>query len=638
MTSIAAPAAVRAVLALLAAAWWLALPAASPAWAEDPFGLSRQRQITDRVDALGDRGPEVAAALDQLLDERRLTLFVVYVRDFSGRSGQDWANRTAELSGLGQRDVLLAVATADRRHGSWADADSPLTAAQLAQVGRTAIDPALRQNDWAGAAVGATDGYAAALSGEPVTAPAITPGEPDPGGGAGEGTAGTGAGDLVLPIAVIGSAAAVAAYAVARRRRRIATRTTPQGNQAGWSAPQPPRPPPEQPPLAELDDRARRSLVETDNAFRTSAEELALAAARFGAAATRPFTEAVDFAEAELTSAFRLRHQLDDAYPEDEPTRRRMLEEIVARCTEANRRLDAVAEDFGELRALERDAPAALAAAEEEYGELSGRMVTAEAALGVLRERYAPSASAPVTGHVEQAKDRLRFAEASLGEARQAVAAEDHGTAAERIRAAEGALSQARRLTEAVDRRGQELAEAAGKLPELLPADEVKGRLQAGPYDPLAALRRAVERSGQDARALLDPATLGARASIAAAADRVTTHRAAVGSRARTLLSEARRHLERARGLAGHGDEGVWIGGRDGDPQAALAETQRADALAREALRLAAADAAGYRGAAEDGPGAGVPGLDGALLGGVLLPGPTTPHFGGPTARGAAPG
>ncbi|MDH2393839.1 TPM domain-containing protein [Streptomyces sp. HNM0663] len=631
MTPTAAPAAVRAVLALLAAAWWLTPPAAWAAPAEDPVELNRQRQIVDRVDALGDREPAVAVALDRLFEEQRLRLFVVYVRDFSGRSGQEWAERTAELSRLGERDILLAVASADRRHGSWADEGSPLAPAQLAQVGQTAIDPALRESDWAGAAIGAADGYAAVLSGEPVTTPAITPGEADPGGGAGEGTAGTGAGDLVLPIAVIGSAAAVAAYAVARRRRRTATRTTPQGNQAGWSAPQLPGPP-EQPPLAELDDRARRSLVETDDAFRTSGEELALAAARFGAEATRPFTEAVDFAEAELTSAFRLRQQLDDAYPEDEPTRRRMLEEIVARCTEADRRLDAVAEDFGELRALEHDAPAVLAAAEEEYGELSGRMVTAEAALGVLRLRYAPSASAPVAGHAEQAQDRLLFAGACLDEARQAAEEEDRGTAAVRVRAAEGALSQGRQLMEAIDRRGQELAEAAGKLPELLSQAEVEGRLQAAPYDPLAALRRAVEASGRDARSLLDPAALGARASIAAAADHITTHRAAIGSRARTLLSEARRHLERARGLAGRGDGGVWTGGKDGDPQAALAETQRADALAREALRLATADTAGYRGPVA--PGAA--GLGGALLGGVVLPAtaegrpPVPARFGGP--------
>ncbi|MFD7100827.1 TPM domain-containing protein, partial [Streptomyces xanthophaeus] len=71
--------------ALLALGGW-GVAGAPPARAEDPVTLSQQGQVTDRVGALGDRAPAVTAALDELYADRRIQLFVTYVRDFSGRS------------------------------------------------------------------------------------------------------------------------------------------------------------------------------------------------------------------------------------------------------------------------------------------------------------------------------------------------------------------------------------------------------------------------------------------------------------------------------------------------------------------------------------------------------------------------
>ncbi|MEU9702714.1 TPM domain-containing protein [Streptomyces sp. NPDC047981] len=653
--------ATRALLAILVAAWWLVVPAVHGARADDPVVLSRDGQITDTVGALGDRRGAVAEALDQLYDDRRLQLFVVYVRDFSGRSGQSWADATAERNGLGVDDVLLAVATHDRQYGYSADPDSRFTQAQLDDVARTAIEPALRQNDWAGAAIGAANGYAAVLAGQPVPTPTITPGPADPGGAADEGTSGT---DLVLPVVLVGGAGAVAAYAWTRRRRGARSGggggAKPQAG-PGWGTPKEPA----QLPLEELDKQARQALVDTDDAVRTSQEELGFATAQFGEEAARPFTDAVAFAKEELTAAFRLRQKLDDAFPEDDATRRSMLDEIVRRCGEANTRLDAESEDFDRLRALERNAPDALAHAEAAFRDQTGRVSTAEAALTAMRERYAESAASPVAGDVEQAKDRLVFATTHLNQARQAVDSGDNGAAAVHIRAAEGAVDQAARLSEAVDRRALELAEAVGKLPTALSETEAdladaRGLLQgtaegvstadlqgriaraesvvadvrravdAGRYDPLDALRRVEEadavldealagarerESGtRRARALLDQAMLTARSAIGAAADYVTTHRGAVGSEARTRLAEAQRRLEKAKALEAAED-----------PQSALAEAQQADALARRAQELAEQDVRTYGNpnglGGVTGVGGGGGGLGGAVLGGIILGG-----------------
>ncbi|MFF9841863.1 TPM domain-containing protein [Streptomyces sp. NPDC013740] len=653
--------ATRALLAVLVAAWWLVVPAVPGARADDPVTLSREGQITDRVGALGDRRPEVVSALDALYDARRVQLFVVYVRDFSGRPAQGWADATAERNGLGRDDVLLAVATHDRQYGYSADPDSRFTQAQLDDVARTAIEPALRQNDWAGAAIGAADGYAAVLAGQPVPTPAITPGAADPGTGSDASPSAT---DLVLPVVLLGGAGAVAAYAYTRRRRGTAARTAPRGAPDGgrrWGAPTAPA----QPSLAELDGKARQALVATDDAVRTSKEELGFASAQFGDEAAEPFTEAVRYAEAELTAAFRLRQRLDDAVPEDDATRRSMLEEILGRCADVNARLDAESAGFDRLRALEHNAPQALATVEAAFREQAGRMTSAEGALVAMRERYTESAAAPVSGDLEQAKDRLVFATSTVNRARQLIDDGDNGAAAVQIRAAEGAVDQAARLIEAVDRRSKELAEAVGGLPGALAETEadladargllegtaehvstadlrgrigraeavlaaVRGAVDSGRFDPIDALRRVEEadaaldealegarerESGtRRARALLDQALLTARSAVGAAGDYITTHRGAVGSEARTRLAEAQRRLDRATGLA------------EGDPQSALSEAQQADVLARRAQELAEQDVRTYGnpnglGGTTGTVGAGGGGLGGAVLGGIILGG-----------------
>ncbi|MFE7479737.1 TPM domain-containing protein [Streptomyces sp. NPDC057552] len=653
------------LLATLLALGWLALPGAAGARADDPVELSRDGQITDRTGALQGRTDAVEDALDRLYAERRIQLFVVYVRDFSGRSGQTWSDETADRNGLGQDDVLLSVATRARQYAYSVDADSRLTDEQLREVASTAIEPALRENDWAGAAIGAADGYVSVLAGRPVTAPAITPGPADPGSGA---SGPSGAGDFLLPVAVVGGAGALAVFAYTRRKRRSGTRTTPAAT--GWGRPS------EGPvPLEELDARAKQVLVDTDDAVRTSEEELGFATAQFGEEAAKPFTEAVARAKDELTRSFRLRQQLDDAFPEDDATRRRMLEEILTRCTAADEGLDAVAEDFDRLRALERNAPEALTGVETTFRTLTGRVPAAESAVAGMRERYGDGAAAPVAGAVEQAEDRLAFAASALDQARQAVDGADHARAAVYIRAAEGAVGQAGTLVDAVDRRSAELAEAAGKLPAALTETEtdladargllegttaatstadLRGRtaraeavltdvreaMATGPYDPVDALRRVEEadaaldealagarereEGGRRARSLLDQAMLTARSAIGAAADYITTHRGAVGAPARTRLAEAQRRWERAGELAA------------ADAQGALAEAQQADALARQALELAAQDVRDFQGPGGPGgfggPGGtrGGGGMGGAVLGGIILGG----LFGGGGGRG----
>ncbi|MGW0968945.1 hypothetical protein [Streptomyces sp. NPDC002516] len=454
----------------------------------------------------------------------------------------------------------------------------------------------------------------------------------------------TATGDLVPPLVAAGAAGAVAAYGYGRRRRRATTRTTPGGDATLV-------------PLSELDLRAARLLVETDDCARVSAEELALAADRAPGDAVEPFVYDLRHAEAGLAAAFRLRQRLDEAETagagadpaEDEDDRREVLEEIVALCQDAGQRLDAAAPGFDQIRALERNAVAALESAESRFREAGARTRAAEATIAGLHDRYAPAASLPVLGHAEQAKDRLLFTTSHLNQARQYADRGDGAKAAAHLRAAEGALAQALDLADGVDRLAGELDSAEAALPEAVAAataarDAVLalppearvglvgalghtesvlsavGHETAGPHDPLDALRRITEAAaglagagGGDVTGGRDHALVPARSALAGAACFVGTHRGAVGSEARTRLAEARRLL--------------------GPGSAPLSEVLRADDLAREARRLAERDVRAY---GNPSGGRGGAGAGGAVLGGILLGdgegGPMS--YGGPRTRG----
>src|SRR5918993_247450 len=168
-------------MALVAGALFVLMPTA--AFAEGPMRLDTQ--LTDEAGVLGSRQGEAQAALDELRNATGLQLFVVFVHSFDGDPAQQWTDETASRSDLGDRDGLLAAATRDRSYAYSFDEAFPLTDAQLAEVARVAIEPALAQNDWAGAVVGASDGYAAALAGQPIRPPRITPGQPDTSSGGG---------------------------------------------------------------------------------------------------------------------------------------------------------------------------------------------------------------------------------------------------------------------------------------------------------------------------------------------------------------------------------------------------------------------------------------------------------------------
>jgi hypothetical protein len=415
------------------------------------------------------------------------------------------------------------------------------------------------------------------------------------------GTAGDNrAADLWIPVVLVVVVAVAARYAVRRRAAHPAAPVAAAPRPAGRRHRYQPRPT----PLPELAAQAAELLVATDDAVLTSGEDVAFAVRQTGEAAAAPYAEAVDYAAGEVAASYRLLRRLEEKGPgsADEDIRRTVLGEVFSRCTQAGRRLDAEAEGFDRLRALEVHAPDALAEVEAAARLLPGRIAGAEADLAALP--YAGSAAEPVAAHPGRARALLAFARGSLDQAAAALGT-DHGRAAVFLHAAESALARAEELAASASRRAEALRMAGERVE----------RPPAGRYDPLAELRPS------------DP-LLVARCEVGTARDVVRTHRGAVRCPARTRLAAAERALA------------------DGSPRTA-------DRLARTALRLAAHDIAAYA-PAPSGRRRGLPGIEGtptALLTGLLLPehpaggggafgamsggygGSGPPTFGGPHTR-----
>ncbi|GAB1813766.1 TPM domain-containing protein [Mycobacterium sp. MUNTM1] len=131
---------------------------ASPAGAQPPSKLTDH--ITDSTGALtaSDRAA-VSAAIDRLNRDRHIQLWVVYVDNFNRFKPDNWADRTRSLSGLGDHDALLAVATNTKLYVFNVPPQvQGLTPAELNSLQTNQIEPVLGARNWGGAAVAAADG------------------------------------------------------------------------------------------------------------------------------------------------------------------------------------------------------------------------------------------------------------------------------------------------------------------------------------------------------------------------------------------------------------------------------------------------------------------------------------------------
>jgi len=572
---------------------------------------------------------EAQSRLEQLKSDTGLDLWVVYVDEFTDpASAADWANQTADDNNLGVSQYLLAVATQGRAYYLSGDPGGPVSDEQLATIEQQQIQPALAQDDWLGAVDAAADGLTDAVGGS---------------GAAATGSGGTGWLTWLLVIVVVGIGIVLLVMFL-RRRKKGAVTAGPAG--------------PPQPSVEELERRASSLLVATDDAIKTSTQELGFAKAQFGDAATTEFEAALATAQQSLDEAFGLKQKLDDHIPDSEQDTRAWNERIIALCEASNALLDEKAAAFDELRKLEQNAPEALARVHDAKAKAEASLDQATSRLQSLQTAYAPEALATVVDNPEQARQRLAFADEQLTAAEAAIGAGDGGEAAVGIRAAEEAVGQAMLLENAIDKLQSDLAEgernatalvaelesdiaAASALPDTdgriagviastrQQLDAARAQLSGTAKRPLAALQsleaantqidtlvqgvRDAEAQAERARQMVGQVMMQAQAQVSAAEDYITARRGAVGAQARTRLAEAGASLARAQAL------------QASDPQQAMQQAQRADQLAGQAIQLAQNDvgafdagSGGMFGGSQQGGQSGG-GMLGAVLGGIVL-------------------
>ncbi len=646
--------AVAALFAAIAVAT-MATPFASAVRAEDILQL--EGPVTDTTGALADGESDIIAAIESTLEDDGVQVFVLFVQTTGDRTAAEYVAETAERNSLGGDDALIMVALEDRTDQIWvADGLDTISDDDLDVIITDILEPGLRDGDFAAAVIATVEALGAAATTVAPTEPPVTaaPATPAPTDSGGSGSGGDGGGIGLGTIVGIGLIAGggFVAWRFWRRRSGIPAAGAGAAGTAGAAAP-PPDP-------AALAREANALLIATDERIRDAAQETDFAEAQYGPAAVTSFRAAVAAAREDLAAAFTVRQRLDDATPEDEPTTIAMLQEIIARTTAAQERLDAETERIRELRDLERDAPNTLV-------ELPARIEAVEDRLDGLADtmtglqRYAEPVWAPVRGNLEEARKGLSGARTAVTVGSVAVSADDRSDVAVATRTALEGIEGASLLLDAIDQVAASVAEAARRVPDEITAaerdladaqaarggrapdpavdtrvrtaraalDAAQSANQAMPPDPIESLRLATEAhrladealvAARDAAATADRVIAAADSTVRTATaevDRAATfiasRRRGVGEVARTRLAEAQRNLIAASSLLAT------------DPAGALAGGQRAQALAQEAYRLAQDDFSDWDGG---GPGWGQRGgtaggdqtaaILGQILGGVI--------------------
>lgn len=648
-----------ATLAVLALALLLAaLAAPDPAAAAEPVSL--RTQVADDVGALSPSDErEVDAALATLLDESGVQLWTWFIDTTGDLTAPDFAARTAERSSFGGTDLLLVLAMDDRAYGYSSPAGFPLSDAELERLLSDELEPSLRDGDNAGAIVQLARSLGRALAGRaPGAIPAELAEEQEGEGSEAEengvegvvaDVVGLGIGIMTVVILIILGLAAWF-FIVRRRYGNEVSRPTRGG------VPSDPLPAKSD---EALDAEANRQLLATDDAVRDSEEELGFAEAQFGEAEAATFRAAIAAARTDLRAAFEIRQQLDDAVEEDAPTRRRMLSDLLARCQGAQARLDAEAERFEALRALEREAPNVLAALPAAIDAVEARVSSVAATMEHLKG-YAEVSWQAVAPNLDEARSRVAAARAAVGEGQVAASAGDRARTAAAVHVGQEAVARAGAFLDAVEHLAAELDLARDRVATEIAdaeADLARARASApaGAADPeipvrlaeaealLAAARRDLSSPGPDVAAAygkarraneiadavlaglrtaaeqraalaarLETTIRGAQATVTRATEYVANHRGGVGGEARTRVAEAARHLEAAAATGAV------------DPAAGIREAEVAARLANEALALAQRDYDGWDDPWRGGGGRGGGGRGGggevaaALIGGLI--------------------
>ena len=554
---------------------------AAPASAQAPQLSS---QITDQAGVIGSGQDSVQNALNSLLSNENVQLWVVLVPSGNGTSAPDLATETYKANGFGGNDMVLLIAVNDHRYGWAEDAATGLAGSEIDTLLSANLDARFKANDYSGGIVNFVHALGKQI--DAARNPGLQPTASTSGAAASSvDTSGlaTVVWALIAIILIGGGLLLVWLWFSSWRKNRLTAEE--RDKQTGALAQQ-----------------ANKLLVDTDDAMHDALQEVGFAQAEFDDSDVKPYADAVTAAQAELKQAFVIRQQLDDSTPEDQATRAKMFGDIISHCQSAQAMVAEQAKRLDNLRDLEKTAPDALAALPKAIDALKGRLPAIQAATKALME-YPPTSWAAVKGNAEEADKRGDFAEQQVaaGKASLAATPPDAAGAARSARAAQEAVAQANQLLDAVEHLAAAMEDARSKLQSEIAAadaDLAAARAAVGsaaPNTPVAtstadlAKAEALMKSARDGATAAAPDPIAALNAVQAAhssADQVlaeirdataqqgrlaaayliahqsavatitqtqafvATRRDGIGTQARTRLAEAGRHLAQGEALA----------------------------------------------------------------------------------------
>ena len=380
--------------------------------------------------------------------------------------------------------------------------------------------------------------------------------------------------------------------------------------------------------LPALISKASLKLVALDEALTAAENELGFAIAQFGEDATADYAIAVKHSRAMSTAAFRLRKELEDAFPEPVTKQREMTLQIIALSDAAQNTLESQDRSFSSLRSEEVAAPASLDELADRIAAATARLAPARTTLERLAAQYRPDIAAEHEHAVTDAEKRLAEAAETVTAAQKRLSPSGVNDVVASLRAAEISVSAATTLIDSIDSVAAQFDDAAKTVTTLgaaQKADLVEARQerenapdamtgaailaaidavetvlaavseQKRPADPvanldklnaaiarldlaLASARNQAQRL-EHARTALAGTLVSARSQIAAVRGFILAGGREVGADARTRLNEAERELTSAEA------------GAEAEPVDALDAARRAVTHARDADALARYDA-----------------------------------------------
>lgn len=556
---------------------WMTAQLAAPANAEAPMRVDEQ--ISDSAGVLGADTDRVRSALDELQTDRGISLWLTYVNTFDGLGAEQWTEQTYRQSGLGTTDALLAVGVEEGEYRLKYDGPS-YSEAEIQDVATESIVPALREDDWAGAAVGAADG----LRGESSS-------------GSGASSSGIALFGFIIVLIVV-LLVAIPWWLSRRRKKREAQRA----EQAMTIDPADSR------SLAQLDNstldaRSRAALASADQSLRSSRAALEAARNEFGDIRAREFQSAIDRAEALVGNGHQLVTELDDTIPETPAQQKQMLLQLAEVSARAEESLDEQRERFDEMRRMLVNGDTTVDTLRRRTVTARSRLDLARSTLAVLGQRYPAEKLASIEDNPELAQALIESAESELDQARTALQdpTGNQGAAVDQIMHAAEAVEKAETFLDAVENASTDIASATAELPALieevreelveartqvddaaldprLAADLRKamalaqGKLDtasgSGADDPLGSYRElaeadvALDRAMADAgreiadndriRRAVEASLSSARSAVREAQQFIHAREAVVGQSARSKLSSAERALKDAEQAEGY--------------------------------------------------------------------------------------